>query len=644
MVVGRRPGAEDRGTTVKRRAVLAGGAGLLATALGWKRHAAYAQTAAPTPAVPPAAVGEHHGLSTFGELKYPADFPHFAYVNPKAPVGGAVSLQLSSTFGNQAFDTFDTLNAYVLKGNGAAGVEVLFDSLMSRALDEPDALYGLVARTVSTAEDGLTQTFRLRPEARFHDGSRLTAQDAAFSIMLLKEKGHPLIAQTIRMVDGAEAPDEATLVVRYAKGRSRDLPLTVATLPIFSKAYYTSKPFEEATQEPPLGSGAYRIGRFEQGRFIEYERVADYWAKDLPVNVGQNNFARLRYEYYRDRQVALEGFKAGSITFREEFTSRDWANGYDFPAVKDGRVKREEIPDETPSGTQGWFFNTRREKFQDRRIRDALGLLFDFEWTNATIMFGVYKRTSSYFENSDMKAEGPPSADELKLLEPWRGKIPDEAFGAPFVPPVTDGSGQDRALLRRADQLLREAGSKREGNALRLPNGQPFEIEFLDFSGSLQPHAGSLFKNMKLLGIEPRFRIVDAAQYQRRTDEFDYDVVSRRYGMSPTPGEGLKLMFGSASAKTPGSSNVAGVQDPAVDALIEAALAADTRAELTTACRALDRVLRAGRYWIPMWYKASHWLAYWDMFGKPAAKPKYARGAPGTWWYDEAKAKRIGKA
>ncbi|PSC06272.1 hypothetical protein SLNSH_05310 [Alsobacter soli] len=607
-----------------------------------------AQTAAPEgpglAAAPPAVVGEHHGLSTFGELKYPADFAHFAYVNPKAPVGGAVSLQLANTFGNQAFDTFDTLNAYVLKGNGAAGVEMLFDSLMARAQDEADALYGLVARSVSTSEDGLTQTFRLRPEARFQDGSKLTAQDVAFSLLLLKQKGHPLISQTIRMVESAEAQDDATVVVRYAKGRSRDLPLTVATLPIFSKAYYTAKPFEEATLEPPLGSGPYKIGRFEQGRFIEFERVADYWGKDLPVNIGQNNFDRIRYEYYRDRQVALEGFKAGSITFREEFTSRDWANGYDFPAVKEGRVKREEIPDETPSGTQGWFFNTRREKFQDRRVRDALGLLFDFEWTNTNIMFGVYKRTTSYFENSEMKAEGPPSPEEMRLLEPWRGKVPDEVFGQPFVPPVTDGSGQDRALLRRADQLLKEAGCKREGNALKLPGGQPFEIEFLDFSGALQPHTGSLFKNMKLLGIEPRFRIVDAAQYQRRTDGFDYDVISRRYSMSPTPGEGLKLIFGSESARTPGSSNVAGIADPAVDALVAAALAADSRAELVTACRALDRVLRAGRYWIPMWYKASHWLAYWDMFGKPATKPKYGRGAPGTWWYDEAKAKRIGKA
>lgn len=588
--------------------------------------------------------GWSHGLSTFGELKYGPDAKHFDYVDPSAPKGGAVSLQISSTTGNQAFDTFNTLNIFVLKGDGAAGMSLTFDTLMARALDEPDALYGLLAEAVKAADDGLSHTWRLRPQARFHDGSPITAEDVAFSIMLLKEKGHPNYAQLLRQVAGAEALDARTVTVRYQKGRSRDLPLTVASMPIFSKAYYTARSFLDATLEPPLGSGSYKVSRFEQGRFIEFERVADYWGRDLAVNVGTDNFDRMRFEYYRDRQVALEGFKAGNITFREEFTSRDWANAYDFPAVKDGRVKRDTIPDQTPSGTQGWFLNTRREQFADRKVREALGLLFDFEWTNTNIMFGSYVRTASYFENSDMKAVGPPSPEELKLLEPFRGKVPDEVFGEPFVPPKTDGSGQDRNLLRRADALLREAGCKREGNVLRLPSGKPFEIEFLDFSGALQPHTGSLIKNFKLVGIEARYRIVDAAQYQRRVDVYDFDIITRRSSMGSTPGEGLRVMFGSQSAKIEGSQNIAGIQDPAVDAMIEVALSADTRAELTTACRALDRVLRAGRYWIPMWYKAEHWLAYWDMFGRPATKPRYDRGAPATWWYDEAKAKRIGKA
>lgn len=582
-----------------------------------------------------------HGLSTFGDLALPPDFAALPYADPAAPKGGAMALQIAQTGGNQAFDTFNTLNVYVFKGDGAAGMPLVFDSLMARNYDEPDALYGLVAGSVSTSADGLTQTYRLRPEARFHDGSRLSAADAAYSLVTLRDQGHPSFAQPLRNLAGAEALDETTLVVRFAKGRSRDLPLFVAALPIFSRAYYSSRAFDAATLEPPLGSGPYRVGRLEQGRFIEFERVADYWAADLPVNRGRYNFDRLRYEYFRDRQVALEGFKARTLTFREEFTSRDWATGYDFPAVKDGRVVRATQPDETPSGTQGWWFNLRRPQFADRRVRDALGLLFDFEWTNQTIMFGQYSRTVSFFQNSDNAAAGKPGPGELALLEPLRGSVPDEVFGEAFVPPVSDGSGQDRALLRRADALLREAGCRREGNVLRRPDGQPFAIEFLDFSNGLEPHTNSLLKNLRLLGIDARFRVVDASQYQRRTDAFDFDIVSRRLSGSPTPGEDLRQLFGSTAAGIQGSANIAGVALPAVDKLIESALAADTRAELTDACRALDRVLRAERIWIPMWNKASNWLAYWDMFGHPRAKPKYDRGIPDTWWYEAEKARRI---
>jgi microcin C transport system substrate-binding protein len=582
-----------------------------------------------------------HGLSTFGDLALPSDFRALPYADPAAPKGGAIALQIAQTGGNQAFDTFNTLNIYVLKGDGAAGMPLVFDSLMARNFDEPDAVYGLAAESVAMSADGLTQTYRIRPQARFHDGSRLTAADAAFSLLTLRDKGHPLLAQPLRHLAGADAPDDATLVVHFSPGRSRDLPLLVATMPLFSRAYYTAHEFDASSLEPPLGSGPYRVGRFEQGRFIEFERVADYWGADLPVNRGRFNFDRVRYEYFRDRQVALEGFKARTLTFREEFTSRDWSLSYDFPAVKDGRVVRVTQADATPSGAQGWWFNLRRPQFADRRVRDALGLLFDFEWTNQTIMFGQYARTTSLFENSDNKAVGKPSPAELALLEPLRGKVPDEVFGDVFVPPVSDGTGQDRALLRRADALLREAGCRREGNVLRRPDGQPFGIEFLDYSASLQPHTGSLIKNLKLLGIEANYRVVDPSQYQRRTDSFDFDIVTRRLSGSPTPGEDLRLLFGSAAASFQGSMNIGGVALPAVDRLIEAALAADTRPELMAACRCLDRVLRAERIWIPMWYKASNWLAYWDMFGHPAGKPKYDRGIPDTWWYDAEKARRI---
>ena len=586
---------------------------------------------------------ESHGLSIFGDLKHGPEFRHFDYVRPDAPKGGAFSHQIAATAGNQNFDTFNTLNIFVLRGDGAAGMGLTFESLMTRGLDEPDAMYGLVAAGVRRSPDGLTYRFRLRPEARFHDGSKLTAHDVAFSINLLKSKGHPRISQNLLQVAGTEAEADDIVRITFGPGRSRDLPLVVAGLPIFSRAFYERHDFEAATLEPPLGSGPYRVGKFEVGRFIAFERVKGHWAENLPVNVGQNNFDEIRYEYFRDRQVAFEAFKAGVFTFRQEFTARIWATGYDFPAMTEGKVKRETIPDRTPSGMQGWFFNQRREKFRDPRIREAIGLAFDFEWTNATVMYGAYTRTASYFENSDLKAEGKPSPDELRLLEPFRGRVPDEVFGEAYSPPRSDGSGQDRAALRRATELLREAGCRREGTGMKLPSGEALAVEFLDFQPTMQPHTQPFIRNLGLLGIQATSRIVDAAQYQRRTEEFDFDVVTARYSNSSTPGEALRLIFGSLAAKTKGSQNLPGISDPVVDALLETIVQAETRPGLVAAVRALDRVLRAGRYWVPMWYRGSNPVAYWDLFGHPPTPPAYDLGAPSTWWYEPEKAKRIGR-
>jgi microcin C transport system substrate-binding protein len=584
-----------------------------------------------------------HGLSIFGELKYPATFTHFDYVNPQAPKGGRFAQQISSVSGNQNFDTFNTLNIFVLQGDGAAGMDLTFDSLMTRSGDEADALYGLVAESVAMSEDGLTLRFTLRPEARFSDGTPLTAEDAAFSFLLLKQKGHPRLSQALRFMETATAESAQILVVKLAPERSRDLPLTVASLPIFSKAYYGQHAFETATLEAPIGSGPYKVGRFEVGRFIEFDRRADYWGRDLPVNVGQNNFDHIRYDYYRDRQVAFEGFKAGDFTFREEFTSRLWATGYDFPALKEGRVKRETLKDETPSGTQGWWFNLRLPKFADPRVRRAIALAFDFEWTNQTIMFGSYQRTASFFENSPMKAEGLPSPEELALLEPWRSALPISVFANVYSPPVSDGSGQDRGLLRQASQLLQEAGCTRQGNQLQLPSGEALTLEFLDFQTAFQPHVQPFIKNLGLLGIQATSRMVDAAQYQRRMDDFDFEITSRRVSMGLTPGEGLQQMFGAATAKLKGSPNLLGLAHPAIDALLERITKAQSRNELTLACKALDRILRSQHYWVPMWFKDSHWIAFWDLFGRPPVKPRYDRGAPGTWWFDAQKAKAMGK-
>jgi len=584
---------------------------------------------------------ESHGISGFGDLGYPPDFAHFRYVDPQAPKGGTFSQIGPDRQYNQNFLTFNSLNTYILKGDAAQGLELTFATLMARAGDEPDAMYGLAAATVRRSADGLLYTFTLRPEARFHDGSPLTARDVAFSLNLLKAKGHPIITQSLRDFAGAEAGGDGTVTARFAPNRARDVPLFVAGLPIFSSRYYADREFDQSTLDAPLGSGAYKVGRFEPGRYIEYQRVKDWWGTDLPVARGQNNFDIVRFEYYRDRDVGFQGFSAGTYLFREEFTSRFWATRYDFPAIRDGRVKRDTTPDDTPSGAQGWFINTRRPKFADPRLREALNDAFDFEWTNKTIMYGAYDRTISVFQNSDMMAQGTPSAAELALLEPFRGRLPEEVFGSPYAPPVSDGSGQDRALLRKATQLLQDAGYVIKNGKRVLPTGEPIIIEFLIDEPAFEPHHMPYIKNLGILGIDATVRVVDPVQFRARRDSFDFDITIDRFSFSTTPGESLRSYFSSPAAALPGSNNLSGIADPAVDALIEAVIAAPSRADLTVACRALDRVVRAGRYWIPQWYKASHWIAYWDVFGRPATQPRYFRGIPETWWYDGTRAAKI---
>ncbi len=612
---------------VTRRDTLALGAGALAAAI------AAPATADEGP--------ERHGMSAFGDLKYSADFKQFDYVNPAAPKGGMFSQVGSNRVFNQNFLTFNSLNIFILKGDGAQGMELTYAGLMARAADEPDALYGLAARAVRISADGLTYRFLMRPNITFNDGSPLTAHDVAFSLKTLKEKGHPIAQQLLRDLVDAQASDDATVSLRFAPKRARDVPLFAASLPIFSRAYYSTHAFEETTLEPPLGSGPYQVGKFEAGRFIEYDRVKNWWGAELPVSKGQNNFDTVRYEFYRDRDVAFEGFTGKTYLFREEFTSRIWATRYDFPAVREGRVKQDVIPDDTPSGAQGWFFNTRREKLKDKRLREAFIYAFDFEWTNKTLMYGSYKRTHSVFQNSDMVAVGKPSPEELALLEPFRGKVPDEVFGEPFVPPVSDGSGQDRAMLRHASALLQEAGFPVKDGKRVTPQGEPISVEFLLDEPSFQPHHMPFIKNLGVLGIDATLRIVDPVQYRKRVDDFDFDLTVQRFGFSNTPGDSLRTFFSSQAAAMRGSQNLAGISDPVIDALIEKVIAADSRASLTTSCRVLDRVIRSGRYWVPHWYKPAHWLAYWDVFSRPGTKPRYARGAPETWWYDRDKAAKL---
>jgi microcin C transport system substrate-binding protein len=631
LVVRQRQGRQNRETLVKaftrRRVLVLGGS---AAAAGLLPAPSFAADGA-----------ESHGMSVFGDLKYPKDFANFDYVNLNAPKGGLFSTVPWVRAYNQSYQTFNSLNAFIMKGDGAVGIEQTFATLMTRAGDEPDAMYGLAASSVQISPDGLTYRFRMRPEARFHDGSKLTAADAAFSLNILKEKGHPIAQQQLRYFVKAEAPDDATLVVTFAPDRARDVPLFVAGLPIFSRSYYSKKPFEESTLEAPLGSGPYKVGRFEVGRFIEYDRVPDWWGKDLPVSKGAFNFDTVRYEFYRDRDVAFEGFTARNYLYREEFTAKVWATRYDFPAVKDGRVKRETLPDDTPSGAQGWFINMRREQFKDPRVREALIYAFDFEWTNKTVMYGAYARTSSPFQNSDLMASGVPEPDELKLLESFRGQVPDEVFGQPFVPPVSDGSGQDRNLLRKASQLLQDAGWTIKDRKRVSASGQPFTLEFLVDEPALQPHHAPYIKNLATLGIDASLRVVDPVQYRARRDDFDFDLTIERFTMASTPGDALRTFFSSQAAGVKGSYNLSGVTDPVLDALIAKIIAAGSRDDLRVACRAFDRVFRAGRYWVPQWYRNNHPIAYWDVFGRPDKLPRYAGvGVPDLWWSDASKAAR----
>ncbi|HRQ26398.1 extracellular solute-binding protein [Hyphomicrobium sp.] len=586
----------------------------------------------------PAVAEPRHGLSIFGDLKYAPDFTHFEYVNPDAPKGGRVS-----QIGSGGLTTFDSFNPFILRGDAAQGLELLFDSLMARAMDEPDAVYGLVAETADLADDGMSVTFKLRPEAKFADGSPLTAEDVVFSFDTIKKKGHPALSGQIRDVEKAEALDAHTVRYTFKGTLTRDLPINVATLPILSKAYYTENAFDQTTLTPPLGSGPYKVGNFRAGTYVAYARREDYWGRDLPVNRGQNNFDEVRYEYFRDRTLELENLLSGNFDFREEFTARDWATSYDVAAVRDGRILRQTLEDERPSGAQGFFINTRRDKFQDIRVREALGYAFDFEWSNRNLFFGLYTRTASFFENSDMKAEGLPTADELKLLELYRDRLPEAVFGEPVSPPVTDGSGSNRENLRRAAKLLAEAGWEQTRDGLRNAKGEKLSIEFLLFEVNFERIIAPFIKNLQLIGVDATMRRVDPAQYQRRLKDFDFDITTQRYSLRLTPGIELKNYWGSDAAAMSGSYNLAGIADPVLDELIDRVVTAQSREELVAATRAADRVLRAGHYWIPQWFKGSHQIAFWDKFGWPETKPKYARGALETWWFDGEKAKAAGR-
>ena len=597
------------------------GALLLAVLLLSPPGPAAAQTGAPKVTV-------GHGHSMYGDLKYGPEFRHFQYVNPEAPKGGDVKLA--------AIGTFDTLNPFVLKGVPAAGLGGTVDTLTVASEDEPFSQYGLIAESIEMPADRSWVAFTLRPQARFHDGSPITVEDVIWTFETLKTKGHPFYRSYYAQVAKAEKVGERKVRFGFAPGDNRELPLIVGQLPVLSRAYWSKRDFEKTTLEPPLGNGAYRIESVEPGRSITYRRVKDYWAVKLPVNVGRENFDSIRFDYYRDITVAIEAFKGGEYDFRQENVAKNWATAYASPAVTHGLIKKEEIPNEVPTGMQAFVYNTRRPIFQDARVRRALAYAFDFEWTNKNLFYGAYTRTRSFFSNSELASSGLPGAEELKVLEPFRGKVPDEVFTREYQPPATDGSGNTREGAREALRLLGEAGWTIKGQKLTNARGEPMQFEVLLSDPTWERIALPFVKNLERLGVAARVRTVDAAQYEKRQDDFDFDVAVFVWGQSLSPGNEQRDFWGSEAAGTKGARNLAGIKDPVVDRLIDLVITAPDRAGLVARTRALDRVLLWGHYVIPHWHIRAYRVVHWDKFSRPAVSPKYALGFD-TWWVDPQK-------
>ncbi len=576
-----------------------------------------------------AAPEARHGIAMHGDLKYGPGFSHFEYANPDAPKGGDVKLA--------AIGTYDSFHPFVLKGMTPSGIGLMFETLMVSSDDEAFSQYGLIAESAEVPEDRSWVIFNLREEARFHDGTPITAKDVVFSLAVLKEDGHPFYRSYYKNVDGVEALNSHRVRFTFSGGDNRELPLIVGQLPVLPAHYWSERDFSKTTLEPPLGSGPYRIRDFEQGRSVTYERVPGYWGAELPVNRGQYNFDTLRYDYYRDTTVALQAFKAGAYDFRQENTAKDWATAYDFPAVRDGRVVKEEIPHQQPQGMQAYAFNTRRPMFADPRVRQALGYAFDFEWTNQNLFNGAYTRTHSYYSNSELASRGMPSAAELALLEPHREQLPPEVFEGPYEPPRTDGSGRLRQNLRQAVRLLREAGwAVQDGRLTHTATGEPMAFEVLLVQPLFERVTLPFARNLERLGIDARVRTVDATQYQNRLDHFDFDMVVASFRQSLSPGNEQRDFWGSEQADIPGSRNIIGIQDPVVDHLVDRIIAAPDRASLVARTRALDRVLLWSHYVIPHWHITHFRVAYWNKFERPAVSPKYDLGF-NTWWIDPAK-------
>ncbi|QXI30341.1 extracellular solute-binding protein [Pseudomonas vanderleydeniana] len=571
-----------------------------------------------------AGAAPQHALTLYDEPpKYPADFKHVDFVNPDAPKGG--------TFRESASGSFDSLNPFINKGVPADGIGMIYDTLARQGMDEPFTEYGLVAGKIEKAPDNSWVRFYLRPEARFHDGHPMRAEDVVFSFETLIKDGAPLYRAYYADVAEVVAEDPLRVLFKFKHTNNRELPLILGQLPVLPKHWWASRDFNKGNLEFPLGSGPYKLAEVKAGRSVRYERVKDYWAKDLPINRGFYNFDVMTTDYYRDSSVALEALKAGQFDYWLEMSAKNWANAYNTPAVAQGRLIKEQIPNGNPTGMQGFVYNLRRPMFQDVRVREALSLLFDFEWSNKQLFNGAYTRTRSYFENSEMAATGLPDKAQLAILEPLRGKIPEQVFDQAYQPSVCDGSGMIRNQQRRAYQLLLEAGWHIVDDKMVDTEGKPVRIEFLlaqtDFERVLLPFK----RNLSDLGIDLVIRRVDVSQYINRLRSRDFDMVVGSFPQSSSPGNEQREFWMSASADKPGSRNFMGLKDPAVDTLVEELINADSRQSLVDHARALDRVLQWGFYVIPNWHIKTWRIAYWDHVAHPKISPTYDVGTS-TWW------------
>ncbi|GLQ36377.1 ABC transporter substrate-binding protein [Amylibacter marinus] len=576
-----------------------------------------------------------HGISSYGDLKYPADYKHFDYVNPNAPQGG--TLTMLPKYGGATFDSF---NQFILKGANVTALGNMYASLLTGSLDEPDSAYVYLAESIEYPEDRSWVVFKMRRDGRFHDGMPITAHDVVFSYDILLEKGHPFYKNVaFKDYHSVEALDDYTVKFTFKEGaNTRDLPISAGGLSILPKHYWQDRDFAESSLDIPVGSGEYTIANFEAGQFVEYCKVDDYWGKDLPANVGTGNFDCYRYEYFRDGDVAFEAFKAGDYLFREENTSKKWKTQYDFPAVEKGWVKQTLAPDATPASSQGIWINLRRPQFQNVKTREALQYLFNFEWTNKTVFYDSYSRSDSFWENSDMEASGMITPEELALLEPYRDSLPAAVFDEPvFVPPVMKTQKFDRSALRKANKLLAEAGWVLDGGLLKNAAGETLSIEFIDDSDDFLHILTPIIDTMKRAGIDAKFTQIDRPQMIERRKSYDFDMLVVGYRTSLSPGEEIAQQYGSVSITQQDSANIAGYGSPAVDALIKQVGSAKSRAEMRVAVRAIDRILRAEHIRVPNWYLPADRLAYWDVFGRPDVQPKYDNGVISTWWMDQEK-------